>query len=58
MYRRFLVALSGLLVALSATAQEQEQITAEEFLASLSFQKGVITLPGGVASLGLPEGFH
>jgi uncharacterized membrane-anchored protein len=58
MYRRFLVALSGLLVALSATAQEQEQITAEEFLASLNFQKGVITLPGGVASLDLPEGFH
>jgi len=58
MYRRFLVALSGLLVALSATAQEQEQITAEEFLASLNFQKGVITLPGGVASLDLPEDFH
>ena len=58
MYRRFLGALSGLLVALSATAQEQEQITAEEFLASLNFQKGVITLPGGVASLDLPEGFH
>ena len=54
MYRRFLVALSGLLVALSATAQEQEQITAEEFLASLNFQKGAITLPGGVASLDLP----
>ena len=58
MYRRFLVLLSGLLVALSVTAQEQEQITAEEFLASLNFQKGAITLPGGVASLDLPEGFH
>jgi uncharacterized membrane-anchored protein len=58
MYRRFLVSLSGLLVALSVTAQEQEQITAEEFLASLNFQKGAITLPGGVASLDLPEGFH
>jgi uncharacterized membrane-anchored protein len=58
MYRRFLVSLSGLLVALSVTAQEQEQITAEEFLASLNFQKGAITLPGGVASLELPEGFH
>ena len=58
MYRRFLVSLSALLVALSVTAQEQEQITAEEFLASLTFQKGAITLPGGVASLDLPEGYH
>ena len=58
MYRRILVLLSGLLAALCVSAQEQEQITAEEFLASLNFQKGAITLPGGVASLDLPEGFH
>jgi len=50
--------LSALLAAFSVTAQEQEQITAEEFLASLNFQKGTITLPGGVADLTLPEGFH
>ena len=58
MYRRILVLLSGLLAALCVSAQEQEQITAEEFLASLNFQTGAITLPGGVASLDLPEGFH
>ncbi len=58
MYPRILVLLSGLLTAFCVSAQEQEQITAEEFLASLSFQTGAITLPGGVASLDLPEGFH
>lgn len=55
---RVLVLLSVLLAAFSAAAQEQEQITAEEFLASLNFQKSAITLPGGVANLNLPEGFH
>lgn len=55
---RVLVWLSALLAAFSVAAQEQEQITAEEFLASLNFQKGAITLPGGIASLALPEGFH
>jgi uncharacterized membrane-anchored protein len=58
MYCRLFVCLSALLAAFSVAAQEQEQITAEEFLASLNFQKGAITLPGGVASLNLPEGFH
>jgi len=58
MYRRVLVWLGALLAAFSVAAQEQEQITAEEFLASLNFQKGTITLPGGVASLTLPAGFH
>lgn len=58
MNRRVLVWLSALLAAFSVAAQEQEQITAEEFLASLNFQKGAITLPGGIASLALPEGFH
>jgi uncharacterized membrane-anchored protein len=48
--------MSALLAAFSVAAQEQ--ITAEEFLASLNFQKGAITLPGGVAGLALPEGFH
>jgi uncharacterized membrane-anchored protein len=50
--------LGALLAALSVTVQAQEQITAEEFLASLNFQKGTITLRGGVANLTLPEGFH
>lgn len=58
MYARILVCLGALLTAFTVAAQEQEQITAEEFLASLNFQKGTITLPGGVATLQLPEGFH
>jgi uncharacterized membrane-anchored protein len=58
MHGRFFVCLSGVLAAFCVAAQEQEQISAEEFLASLNFQKGAITLPGGVASLNLPEGFH
>jgi uncharacterized membrane-anchored protein len=58
MYRRLVLLLGALLAAFAVTAQEQVEITAEEFLASLDFQKGNITLPGGVASLALPEGFH
>ena len=58
MNRRFFVVLSALLAAFSVTTHAQEQITVEEFLASLDFQKGTITLPGGVADLILPEGFH
>ncbi len=58
MNRRFFVVLSALLAAFSVTAHAQGQITAEEFLASLNFQEGTITLPGGVADLTLPEGFH
>ncbi len=58
MNRQFFVVLSALLTVFSVTAHAQEQITAEEFLASLNFQKGTITLPGGVADLTLPEGFH
>ena len=58
MYARILVCLGALLTAFSVAAQEQEQITAEEFLASLNFQTGTITLPNGVATLNLPEGFH
>jgi uncharacterized membrane-anchored protein len=50
--------MSLLLTVVCGGAQAQEQITAEAFLASLNFQKGAITLPGGVASLSLPEGFH
>ena len=40
----------------ASSVAAQEQISAAEFLASLNFQKGAITLPGGVASLDLPEG--
>lgn len=55
---RVLVWMSAVLAGLCVAAQAQEQITADEFLASLNFQIGAITLPGGVANLKLPEGFH
>jgi uncharacterized membrane-anchored protein len=58
MNRGVLVLLGTLLASASASAGAQEQMTAEEFLASLTFHEGDITLPGGVASLSLPEGFH
>lgn len=58
MLRRVLTCISALLAVICVAAQAQEQITADEFLASLNFQTGAITLPGGVASLNLPEGFH
>jgi uncharacterized membrane-anchored protein len=58
MYRRLTLLVGALLTAFNVAAEEQAQITAEEFLASLDFQKGNITLPGGVASLMLPEQFH
>ena len=58
MYARILVCLGALLTAFPVAAQEQEQITAEQFLTSLNFQTGTITLPNGVATLNLPEGFH
>ena len=58
MYRRVLVWLGALLAAFSVAAQEQAQISAEAFLASQNFKNGTITLPGGVASLTLPAGFH
>jgi uncharacterized membrane-anchored protein len=43
-----------LLLALPAAAQQ----TAEQFLASLKFQDGRITLPDGIATLDLPAGFR
>jgi uncharacterized membrane-anchored protein len=50
--------LGALLTGFTVTAQEQAQITAEEFLASLNFQQGDITLPGDIATLALPDGFY
>lgn len=51
----FILDLSAMAPAL---AQEQPQITAEQFLASLKFQGGKITLPDGIAVLDLPENFQ
>lgn len=58
MIRPISVLLGVLLVSAWAVVGAREQITAEDFLASLTFHEGNITLPGGVASLTLPEGFH
>lgn len=63
--QRFLLAVLlflGLGVGAHAAGQpaqgQQEQQTAEQFLASLNFQKGKITLPGGIATLELPPAFR
>lgn len=39
-------------------AGEEKRITAEEFLASLKFQQGKITLPNNVATLNIPKTFR
>lgn len=41
-----------------AESSSDEGMSAEEFVASLNPQTGNITLPGGIARLNLPEGFH
>ena len=58
MFRRLHGLLVALLVASVANAATaREQMTAEEFLASLDFQQGTIHLPGDVATLNLPQGY-
>lgn len=44
--------------SLSWAQNPANQITVEEFLASLKFQEGKIDLPGGIASLNLPDSFR
>lgn len=39
-------------------AEEQEGMTAEQFMASLRFQSGKIDLPNGIATLDLPANFR
>jgi len=56
---RLFILLLSLDFSAPALAQEQtEQITVEEFLAALKFQSGTIQLPGGIASLNLPDTFR
>ncbi len=40
------------------SAAEPKEMTVEEFVASLTFQQGKIELPGGIATLNLPESFR
>lgn len=62
MLRQFRFALFCLIAALGAASHAQDaqapQMTAETFEASLNYQKGKISLPGGIATLNLPEGFR
>ncbi len=62
MLRHFRFALFCLIAGLASAAGAQQssapEMTAEKFEASLTYQKGKISLPGGMATLNLPEGFR
>ena len=45
-------------IALAADAASEGGMTAEQFLATLKFQKGKINLPNGIATLDLPPSFR
>jgi uncharacterized membrane-anchored protein len=51
-------ALSLLPMQLFAEEMETEEVTAEQFLSSFNYQKGLIDLPNGVAQLDVPEEFR
>lgn len=51
-------ALFPLANAYAADPAPDKKISAEEFVASLHFQKGKITLPGGIATLDMPDSFR
>jgi uncharacterized membrane-anchored protein len=54
-----LLGTAGLMSNASATnGAPEKKMTAEEFMASLKFQEGKITLPGDIATLDLPESFR
>ena len=51
--------LCSVMFVLSPTyASEAPKMTAAEFEASLTYQKGDISLPGGIATLKIPESFR
>jgi uncharacterized membrane-anchored protein len=54
----FLLMIAICLPALATDRAPDKKMTAEEFLASLKFQEGKITLPGGIATLDLPDSFR
>jgi uncharacterized membrane-anchored protein len=59
--KRFAMVLlaTGLFVTAHAADQASApRMTAEEFVASLKFQHGTITLPNGIATLTLPDSFR
>lgn len=56
-FRNVAIATLALLLPLSASAEEK-YMTAEEFEASLHYQKGAIELPGGLIRLNVPDSFR
>jgi len=62
MLKRLFVMLVGMLVVISSAAHaaepQQPKMTAAEFEASLTYQKGDIVLPGGMATLRIPDSFR
>lgn len=61
MIRRLLAFLFAFALSCAAIAQEAPASapqSAEQFLASLKYQDGQVTLPGGIATLNLPAGFR
>lgn len=56
LFRTLLCAMFSLLLA--ASPVQAADTTPEQLLASLKFQEGKISLPGGVATLDLPAGFR
>jgi len=55
--KRFLLGLAALVLAAAAHADTNAD-KAKQFLDSLQFQDGKITLPGNIATLDLPSGFR
>jgi uncharacterized membrane-anchored protein len=54
----FCVLLGTSMIATAADAPAAPKQTAEQLVASLKFQEGKITLPGGIATLDLPASFR
>ena len=53
------LSFAGLMASAHAAAKPAApEMTAEQFLAQLKFQRGKITLPGGIATLDLPANFR
>jgi uncharacterized membrane-anchored protein len=59
MFKKLAVILvMTLVLAAAVQADDNATMTAEEFEASLKFQKGAVVLPGGMATLNVPESFR
>ena len=56
--RLLTIAAALILAAPGALAAPDDKQTAEQFMQSLHFQQGNITLPGGIATLALPPSFR